>query len=155
LRLGRLLERADMTTRVLDVRAASLMEATTEEHFYADIQWAGMLRSLSALQMYHRTGNREVVDASAVDFVLHEGQFPRSVRYGLSQVQSMIAGLPRSELVLPACTAAQLVLDAIDPKTLDAEGVHRAADDLQIALADIHDAVASTYFLAADFGLAE
>ena len=54
-RLGRALERADMTTRVLGVRAAAVLIGTGEtEQAYEDLLWMGVLKSLSGLQMYRR-----------------------------------------------------------------------------------------------------
>ena len=52
-RLGMQVERADMATRVLDVLAGSVLDAPDRGAF-ADVRWMSVLRSLSALQMYHR-----------------------------------------------------------------------------------------------------
>ena len=55
LRLGRHIERGDMVTRVLDVRAGLLLgERPERAELYDDLQWSSVLRSLSALQMYNR-----------------------------------------------------------------------------------------------------
>ncbi len=54
-RLGRFLERADMTTRVLGVRAATLLSLLPGQvDQFAEVRWMSVLRSLSALQMYQR-----------------------------------------------------------------------------------------------------
>jgi uncharacterized alpha-E superfamily protein len=148
LRLGRHIERADMVTRVLDVRAGLLLgERPEKEELYADLQWSSVLRSLSALQMYHR---RAVVGdgaAEVIRFILHEPGFPRSVGYCLAGVQSSARELPRSESVLGACRAALVELSASDVAALlDAEELHRKADRLQIAIADISDRIATAYF---------
>jgi uncharacterized alpha-E superfamily protein len=60
-RLGRALERADMTTRVLGVRAAAVLSlgagtgnGAEEPELHDEVQWMGVLRSVTALQMYQR-----------------------------------------------------------------------------------------------------
>ena len=65
-RLGRYIERADMTTRVLGVRAATLLSLPAGDvDEFAEVQWMGVLRSLSALQMYQRA-TRGPIDGPAV-----------------------------------------------------------------------------------------
>ena len=61
--LGRLVERADMTTRVLDVGAGTLMarpprpsgHPPADRSPYEDVRWLGVLRALAAHNMYHRS----------------------------------------------------------------------------------------------------
>ena len=57
LRLGRLIERADMTTRVLGVAAASILaeRLVADEVVHDQVRWMSVLRSVSALQMYQRS----------------------------------------------------------------------------------------------------
>ena len=52
--LGRNLERADMTLRIIDVRSASLLAHEGELRAYDNIQWMSVLKSLSAYQMYRQ-----------------------------------------------------------------------------------------------------
>ena len=63
LRIGQSIERADMTTRVLGVRAAALIGGDADD--FAEVQWMGVLRSLSALQMYQRA-TRSPIDLSLI-----------------------------------------------------------------------------------------
>jgi uncharacterized alpha-E superfamily protein len=147
MRLGRHVERADMSTRVLDVRASSLMaEQTPAAVPYEDIQWTSVLRSLSALQMFHRSRRVPVGGPATLEFILHEPSFPRSVTFCLDEVLVGVSRLPRSSLVLPSCRQACDMLASIDATALDAIGVHDVADALQASIGDIHDAIAATYF---------
>src|SRR6478736_2919861 len=51
--LGRNLERADMTSRIVDVRSAQLLPAETPElRPFESVQWMSVLKSLSGYQMY-------------------------------------------------------------------------------------------------------
>ena len=53
---GRMIERADMTSRIVDVRSASLLsqEDATSLKPFGNVQWVSVLKSLTAYQMYRR-----------------------------------------------------------------------------------------------------
>ena len=143
LRIGQALERADMTTRVLGVRAAALIGGGVER--FAQVQWMGVLRSLSALQMYQRATTSPVDGESVIDFLLHDRAFPRSVMSCLQSIRDSVSRLPRGDQVTPALshtftTAAQVRGDALDGAQLDAE-----TELLQSALAELNDAIIATY----------
>jgi uncharacterized alpha-E superfamily protein len=143
-RLGRALERADMTTRVLDVRAGSLMAGDSSDR-HADVQWMSVLRSLSALQMYHRATRLPVEGPATVRFLLHDPAFPRSVTYCLAVASDSLGRLPLADQVRPACEEARDLLDGAPIDDLDGATLHELADQLQIAVGAIHDRVMATY----------
>jgi uncharacterized alpha-E superfamily protein len=146
LRLGRTLERADMTTRVLDVRATSLMTAAGNgaDH-HDDVQWMSVLRSLSALQMYHRATRLPVEGSATLRFLLFDPSFPRSVAHCLDRAAASVANLPRAELVVPACEGARALLDTVPVDGLRGVDLHDVVDRLQLAIAAIHDRIMEAY----------
>lgn len=148
LRLGRHIERGDMVTRVLDVRAGLLLgKRPAQADLYDDLQWSSVLRSLSALQMYNRRSAAGDGAPEVIRFILGEPSFPRSVAYCLAGVQSSARRLPRSESVLSACRAALVELSASDASSLlDADELHRKADHMQIAIGTINDRITTAYF---------
>jgi uncharacterized alpha-E superfamily protein len=148
LRLGRHIERADMATRVLDVRAGLLLGDRPEQaDLYDDLQWSSVLRSLSALQMYNRRSAMGDGAVEVIRFILGEPSFPRSVAYCLAGVQSSAARLPLSESVLAACRAAIVELSSSKADALlDAVELHAMADRLQIAIGSINDRIIGAYF---------
>lgn len=147
LRLGRHVERADMTTRVLDVRAGALMaDRPAAISAYDDVQWTSVLRSLSALQMYHRTRRQPVNGPTTVSFALHESRFPRSVAYCLGAAMEGIRSLPYAEVVEPAAQEAIQALRAFDGNTAAAADLHEMADELQRCIGALHERLAGTYF---------
>ena len=150
MRLGRHVERADMTTRVLDVRASrALMAARPEQdRAYDDIQWTSVLRSLSALQMFHRSRHQAVSGPATVSFALLEPSFPRSVGYCLHATRDGIAALPSPERPLGACDAALQTLHAFDVDIASVNDLHTMADRLQGEIGELHEALAMTYFRA-------
>lgn len=144
LRLGRTIERADMTTRVLDVRAVALMESGPGQ--LGDVMWGGVLRSLSALQMFQRN-RHEVVDAEpVVDFLLQDRRFPRAVRCCVEKVAASVARLPTPDGVVAACTEALAVLDRSQHVGAEPEAMRLAIDDIQLSIANLSDQLAKAYF---------
>jgi uncharacterized alpha-E superfamily protein len=147
-RLGQAVERADMTTRVLGVRAAALMAAAdagdaADEH--AEVQWMSMLASLSARQMYHRTTREAVNGAAVVRFLLLDESFPRSILACLRWIAAGLDHLPRGEEVLPAVGGVEAELRLVDPAEIDGKSLDAAMDAVQLALAALHDQLAATY----------
>ena len=145
MRLGRHIERAVLTTRVLDVRAEPLLGPPADGR-YDEIQWIGVLRALSALHMYHRTVGEPVSAPTTMRFLLLEPTFPRSVTYCLSSVLDLLHELPATGEVVPACTAALALLESLDPQAATAEELHRVAHLLGDVLEDLQIRVSDVYF---------
>jgi uncharacterized alpha-E superfamily protein len=151
-RLGRLIERADMTTRVVGVRAASILQlrsAHAGEHpgeLHAEVQWMSALRSVSALQMYQRATHGPIEGPSVVRFLLYYSRFPRSVQGCLDEMRTVLGALPDGEPVIEALDAADTVLAACDPSADDGKELDDAMERVQLALADIGDAIHERFF---------
>lgn len=78
LRIGRNLERADMTTRIIDVRSGSLLPELPEEVLpFENIQWMSVLKSLTGYHMYRRHERVVVRRSDVLRFLLQERRFPR------------------------------------------------------------------------------
>lgn len=147
LRLGRNIERADMTTRVLDVRAGSLIGG---DGAYDDIQWVGVLQSLSALQMYRRATRSPLDGHSVVQFCLQSREFPRSVAHCLREVIHGIGILPERTDVRAVCETANTLLAGLTSEDISGVHLHQLMDEMQHAIGDIHTAVADGYFRVAE-----
>jgi uncharacterized alpha-E superfamily protein len=143
LRIGQSIERADMTTRVLGVRAAALVRGRAEQ--FAEVQWMGVLRSLSALQMYQRATRSPIDGQAVIDFLLHNPSFPRSVVSCLQSVGDSIDRLPRGDQVAPALTHAFAVASQMGGDANDGDELDAAMDLLQCAIASLNDAIIATY----------
>ena len=147
LRLGRNIERADMTTRVLDVRAGSLMGG---DGAFDDIQWVGVLQSLSALQMYRRATRSPLDGHSVVRFCLQSREFPRSVAHCLREVTHCMSVLPARAEVSRACDIATEQLAGLALHDISGWHLHFLTDALQQAIGDVHGAIAEGYFRVAE-----
>ncbi len=81
LRLGRKLERADKTSRILDVKYFMLLPSTRDVGTpYDDIHWAAVLKSVSGFEMYRKKYGR-ITPRDVVDFLVMDREFPRAVSY--------------------------------------------------------------------------
>jgi uncharacterized alpha-E superfamily protein len=147
-RLGVQVERGDMTTRVLDVLAGNLLDAPESAIAFAEVRWMSVLRSLSALQMFHRATLEPVSAPAALRFLLFDQRFPRALSTCLVEVELGVSRLPRGESVLAVCGQARRRLGAVEVDSLDAARLHDVVDDLQVAIGAVHDRIAATWFPA-------
>ena len=96
-RVGRLLERADKTSRLLDVKYFILLPSAADVGTpLDDIQWAAVLRSASALEMY-RKRHGHIAPDKIIEFLVLDREFPRSVHYCLTSANDSlhaISGTP-------------------------------------------------------------
>jgi len=145
--LGRNLERADMTSRIVDVRSAQLLPAETPElRPFEAVQWMSVLKSLSGYQMYRLRMRTRVKRTDVLQFLLRDDQFPRSCQYCLMQIEHSLNGLPRSEGVLEVLSDAARFIERAPLATLDQPGLHELIDKLQLHVNNVHDMIAGIYF---------
>jgi uncharacterized alpha-E superfamily protein len=162
LRAGRYLERADMTSRIIDVGSANVFpwvnwmrgdEATaagSERSPYESILWMSVLRSLNALQMYRRLVPERVMADEVVAFLLQNDAFPRAIVHCLKSVLACLEHLPRNEqAVAAALTALGHVREADVPELLES-GLFDFIDAMQIEFNGLHDVIRDTWFLPLD-----
>ncbi|WP_420453059.1 alpha-E domain-containing protein [Ilumatobacter sp.] len=150
-RLGRYLERADMTTRVVGVRAASLMAHDDGAREYDEVQWMGVLRSLSALQMYQRATRGPIEASSVVRFLLFDDQFPRAVRFCLDELDRCLDRLSRPDMVRVAVAQARTALMSTMATTDDGADLDSAMELVQSLLGQVNGAITER-FLSIDPG---
>ena len=79
-RLGRGIERADMTTRIIDVAAAMLLGREQLARFDNTL-WMAVLQSLSAYQMYRQKVRRRIDGPDVIAYLLKDTQFPRAIAF--------------------------------------------------------------------------
>ncbi len=146
--LGRRLERADMTTRIVDVGVLSLLNPEIESNpEYDDILWMNVLKSLTGYQMYRQHVKDRVNGEDVVDFLLKNRNFPRAVAHCLGKADESCQALPRNENALRQISQARRHLDQNDViKLLNEAQLHQFIDAVQLDLARIHDEVNSTWF---------
>ena len=155
-RLGRLLERADKTTRILDVKYFLLLPSPEDVGGVLDeLQWISLLRCAGAYQMFRQSRQQMIEPKAVASFLLLDPSFPRSVRYCLERIKETLRivsgrslpGAPDALECLSGLTLARWSYTSIDE--LVAGGLHEAIDRLQSDLNSLHNLIAQRYFVAA------
>jgi uncharacterized alpha-E superfamily protein len=147
LMLGRNVERADMTSRIVDVRSAQLLpDDAPELRPFDTIQWVSVLKSLSGYEMYRLSRRTRVSRTDVLEFVLRGEQFPRACGFSLRQIEQCLLALPRSAGVLDALAGAIRFLGEANLAALDQPGLHELIDRLQLHINGVHNGIAQTYF---------
>ena len=151
LHLGYHLERADMTSRLIDVRTADLLadEATGLRPFDT-IQWRSVLTSLTAYQMYRQHMHVQVRREDVLKFLFKDQHFPRAVLYCIDAVEEGIGSLKNNSTPLKAARTVAARLQRTRVEKLQRDALHRFVDELQKGVIEIHQAIASNYFLPPD-----
>lgn len=151
--LGRHLERADKTTRFLDVSSylpagADGMEAISP----GILHWTAILRSCGAMGAF-RANQLDINARSVADFLIFEKDFPRTVRYCIERVDiclHLISGTPRGAFSNEAeRESGRLLADLNFGSTEDvfAAGLHEYLDGLQGRFNHIGGEIFETYVL--------
>ena len=153
-RLGRMLERADKTSRILDVKYFLLLPTAADVGTTSDdIQWAAVLRSASAFEMYRKCHGRIAPDR-IVEFLLLENEFPRAIQYCLVRARESvhaISGTPAGVFRYPVERllgelCSELAYARVD--SIIAAGLHEHLDRLQTKMNQVGNGIAETFFAA-------
>lgn len=146
-RLGRNIERADMTTRVIDVRAGNLLPKHIEElKPFNDIQWKSVLDSLAAYLVYRRCVRVPVRGTEVLRFLLKDLFFPRALMYCLTELEQCLNALPANEAPLQTLGKARRFVEKADVAHIVGDNLNEFIDSLQLDLMDLHEQVATVYF---------
>lgn len=148
IKVGRMLERADMTTRVVDVGAAVLLGGERHRSTVDPLIWASLLKALSAMGSYRRKVGPHVEAGSMVDFVLREDTLPRSVKFCLNGIRQELTPLPNNKDALRLVNRARRTLSKFDPEESTREELHLFIDDFQLVLTDLFNSIETAWFVS-------
>ncbi|TCV79276.1 alpha-E domain-containing protein [Sulfurirhabdus autotrophica] len=147
LRLGRNIERADMTSRILDVSHAVILPTDTPAgEQYNDLLWMNILKALSAYQMYRRHISVHASSTQVIGLLLHDLRFPRTINHCLTEIADVVQALPQPESVMVSVRTSQDMLASANSEALAKAGLHEFIDQLQIGLTRIDTALRERYF---------
>src|SRR5262245_19030370 len=94
---GKFIERADKTSRMLDLRQPAGLRQNGNTDSTEALEWSAILRSCSAWDAYKSLHGAEVHPRLVARFLLLNPDFPRSVRYCVTQLNQAlrsISGVP-------------------------------------------------------------
>ncbi|HMO84579.1 MAG TPA: alpha-E domain-containing protein [Lacipirellulaceae bacterium] len=151
-RLARSIERADKTSRILDVKYFILLPSVADVGSpYDDIQWSALLRSASALEMYRQRHGR-LEPASVVQFLVLDREFPRAVLYCLTKANESLHAISGSAMGGFGNRAEQLLgrlraeLAYTSAPQIIHRGLHEFVDNLQGRLNDVGQSLHEAFF---------
>lgn len=151
-RVGRLLERADKTSRIVDVQYYILLPNPVDVGTALDVvRWSALLKSAGALEMYRRVHGR-IVPLTVAEFLLLDRQFPRSVHFCLMRAHESVRAITGSESGTFSNRSEQTIgrlhstLDYTSIEDIVDRGMHEFIDDFQVQLNSIGRAIHDDFF---------
>jgi uncharacterized alpha-E superfamily protein len=163
LQAGKFLERADKTSRILDVRYQTLPEKgmPTSISQAEALEWSAILRSCSALDSYKALYGADVTPKSVAEFLILNADFSRSILFSanlLDQSLRHISGVPEGRFTNDAERLAGRLVSELRFSTIEEvfdQGLHNYLDVLQQKLNDIGNALFQTYIFQSFSSLEE
>lgn len=150
--LGRLLERADKTSRILDVKYYILLPNAQDVGTPLDVvQWSSLLKSASALEMYRRRYGR-ITPEHVVEFLILDREFPRSMHSCLLSSENSlhsITGSPEGSfrnLAEQRLGRLRSELNYLSVSEVIQQGLHEFVDGFQTKVNSVGDAITETFF---------
>ena len=156
IRIGKLLERADCTSRILDVKYHILLPSGEKVGGNVDtIQWMAVLKSCSALEAYRKVYVGQVAPWKVAEFIITHPAFPRSIRFSVDYFDAALHHISGSSESKYANKAERLSgqlrydLDYVTIGDIFDFGLHEYLEQIQERLVEISDALHATYCASA------
>lgn len=152
IQVGKFLERADSTSRVLDIKYHILLPHGEAVGGTVDLtQWMAVLRSCSAVEAYLKIRVGHVSARDVAEFLILHPTFPRSIRFCIDNLDRAIHRISGSGIAGFHNEAERLcgmLRASIDYATIDGimkAGLHEYLDETQLRLIEISDSLVKTY----------
>ena len=153
-RLGKTIERADKTSRILDVKYFLLLPRSTDIGTPLDTtQWAALLKSASALEMYRKKYGR-IAPALVAEFLILDRDFPRAMHFCLICAEESLLAVTGGTPGTFSTPAEQRLgrlraeLDYANIQEIFQSGLHEFVDAFQTKLNLVGEAIHETFFAA-------
>lgn len=156
LRIGWALERAEATTRLVDVEYHNLVEgpligagagAVADNH-----QWMAVLKSVGAYEAFHRRYHSPIRPEKVAEMLMLDPRHPRSIRFNTAEMQDGLRAISGTGAGSYANEAERLtgkVLEGLRYDTIDeilARGLHTYLSGLVKNFRAIGEDIARSYF---------
>jgi uncharacterized alpha-E superfamily protein len=152
LRIGRALERAEMTARLVDVQYHSLLDELAAAGVVDNHQWMAVLRSVGAYEAYHRIYHPPIEPERVAEMLILNPQHPHSIRFNADDVQSGLRAVSGTGFGAYSNEAERLAGRLVDRLSYDriseifSQGLHGYLNDLLGMCGAIGGDIARTYF---------
>ena len=145
IKLGRNIERADMTTRIVDVNSAvRLPDDAPGVEALRERLWMNTLNALSAYQMYRQHVGVHVTGPEVVRYLLTDAHFPRTLQHCLAEIESCLTVLTNYKVPMGVARMAWRRLEGLQYEHLGTD-LHEQLDHLQSDLGALHEAITQQY----------
>jgi uncharacterized alpha-E superfamily protein len=145
-KLGRLLECADMATRMIDVGAGDIGDRAEQFSTLDPLLWGALLQGLSAGSAYRREVGPIVDRQAVVNFVFLAPGFPRSVKFCVREIRNELGKLSGSEEALKVVSRLSRRLNRLNKQEMTQAELHPFIDEFQVQLNNLHVAIQDTWF---------
>ncbi len=150
---GRALERADQTTRLLDVKYHLLLPSEADVGSRLDVsQWNALLRSAAGYHAFRRTHPHGMTPALVAAFMLFDRYFARSVRACMVRLVQMLDEMEAAYGIAPTPEThrrLRALIQTLENESIDevvGQGLHEFLDDIQDELIRVSDEFALSFF---------
>jgi uncharacterized alpha-E superfamily protein len=154
IQLGKYLERADRTLRIIDTKYRQLqMMGDAVEPSLINLHWASVLKSCQAYQAYQRIYISRVEAERVLEFLLFNPDFPHSIRFCLQAAGENLAAIGSGDEDRSGGRAGRILgraisdLEFIDPDDTLHSDLHSFLDTMGERCAQASVAVQEQYSL--------
>lgn len=151
-RFGRLLERADKTSRIVDVQYYILLPDARDVGTSLDVvRWSALLKSASALVMYRRQHGK-IEPERVADFLILDRNFPRAIHFCLDRALESLRCITGSAAGTFSNQTEQRMgrlcsnMNYTTIQDIIQHGLHQYVDDFQKQLNQVGQAVREDFF---------
>ncbi len=151
--MGRYIERADQTTRLLDMKYHLLLPRPEDVGSPVDVsQWNALLRSAAGYHAYRRLEAGIVTPVQVAGFLLLNRRFPRSVYLGVRQTEILLGelkaryGLRGGNAAAEVLDALRALLGALSITEILQQGLHEFLDLVQLRLNEVSLHLSHAFF---------
>ena len=151
--LGRTIERADQTTRIVDIKYHLLLPSVRDVGSPIDVsQWSALLRSAAGYHAFRRMHSDNMTPVRIAGFLLLNPQFPRSVAYCVQQAEQFLMEVKSRYALRGGNDAAEeldrlrAVLGTLQIEEILREGLHEFLDLIQRQLVAISRELSIAFF---------
>ena len=148
LSLGRLIERADMATRIIDIttRFEKNIKNQGSTSLLEQHLWTCLLKAISCFSSYRQYVGPEIKNHQAINFIFKERTNPRSILFCLKSIRSELQELKNNSNALKIIDNCMDSLLGFKTEEADALRLQEFIDDFQIKLNDLHGTIYQSWF---------
>jgi uncharacterized alpha-E superfamily protein len=163
LELGRNLERADFTMRVVQVGVSGTEEleqaaasGDADDGYVPQVpDWLGVLKMLTAYQMYRRSIRGPVSHSGVALFLLHSPVFPRALSYCAAELEGALSRFPNAHAPASSARDFRAAVAGAGPGMMSLDELRSFLFDRRAELASLHRCIEEVYFAPCDAKVVE